>query len=144
MAFDRRAFLVAALACAGGCASAPRPPDFSGDPLMRSLTAGGGGLSKTQAAGGLGAFVSLARTRLGPDYAALARLLPFADTYVQVAADAGLLARPIVDVAALNAAFQTLGIDGLQAKGLLDTTVAYAKRQGGDAGRELVARTLAV
>jgi outer membrane murein-binding lipoprotein Lpp len=145
MPFSRRRFITFAAvgvpAILAGCASTP---SFSGDALMTTLTSGAGGLSQKQAAGGLGAVMSLAQTRLGGDFGQLAKLMPSAEKYLQVAKDAGLLDKPITNVAGLNAAFQNLGMDPMQAKGLLDAASSFASKQGGDAGRNLLARALAV
>jgi outer membrane murein-binding lipoprotein Lpp len=143
----RRRFIAAAVvipAALAGCASSPSMPSFAGDALMSTLTSGAGGLSPTQAAGGLGAITSLAQSRLGGDFTQLAKLLPNADKYLQVAKSAGVLDAPITNVASLNSAFQKLGIDSMQAKGLLDATSGYLSKAGGEAGRNLLARAIAV
>jgi hypothetical protein len=141
----RRRFLaftaIGAVAALAGCSTMG---SYSGDALMSSLTSGGGGLSTAQAAGGLGALTSLAQSRLGSDYAAFAKLLPSADKYLEAAKSAGLLSTPITNVAGLNNAFAKLNIEPMQAKGLLDGVSAYLTKQGGEAGRSLLARALSV
>jgi hypothetical protein len=148
MPLSRRRFLAAAAAAAvpavlAGCATTSTP-SFAGDALMSTLTSGAGGLSTTQAAGGLGALMSLAQSRLGGDFSQLTKLMPSAEKYLQVAKDAGLLNTPITNVAGLNSAFQKLNIEPMQAKGLLDAASGFLGKQGGDAGRNLLARALAV
>jgi hypothetical protein len=141
---DRRGFLAilvagASAALIGGCASTA--PAFQGDALMSSLT--GSGLSTNQAAGGLGAMMSLAESKLGPaDYKSLTKLMPSAEKYVKVAQDAGVLTTPVKDIQGLNSAFSKLGLDPTQARGLLSSASDYAYKQGGDAGRGLVTRAL--
>jgi hypothetical protein len=128
----------AAAAFIGGCASTP---SYSGDALMSSLT--GAGLSTNQAAGGLGAVMSLAESRLAPaDYASFTKLMPSADKYVKAAKDAGILTTPVKDMQSLNSAFSKLGMDPNQARGLLGSVSDYAGKQGGDAGRSLLTRVL--
>jgi hypothetical protein len=147
MTVSRRRFIAAAALMPGlvaGCATTPAMPSFAGDALMSSLTSGAGGLSPSQAAGGLGAITSLAQSRLGGDFGQLAKLLPNAEKYLQVAKDAGLLSQPITNVAGLNAAFQKLNMDPLQAKGLLDATSSHLAKAGGESGRNLLARSLAL
>jgi hypothetical protein len=144
---SRRRFLGATLvgsAVLAGCSTTPAMPSFAGDALMSSLTSGAGGLSTAQAAGGLGSVMSLAQSRLGGDFSQLARYLPSADKYLQVAKDAGVLKSPITDVAGLNNAFKQLNIDPMQARGLLDATSSYLTKQGGDAGKSLLTRALAI
>lgn len=142
--YGRRQFLSvlvagSAAALVSGCASSP--PSFAGDALMSSLT--GGGLSTTQAAGGLGAVMSLAESRLAPaDYSAFTKLMPSADKYVKVAKDAGILSTPVKDVQSLNNAFAKLGLDPSQSRGLLGSVSDFAAKQGGDSGRALLTRAL--
>jgi hypothetical protein len=139
----RRQFLAmtaagAATVLFAGCASVP---SFSGDALMSSLT--GQGLTVNQAAGGLGAVMSLAQSKLpAADYAALAKYLPSSEKYLKVAQDAGLLKSPIRDVKQLNDAFATLGLDAGQARNLLGATSDYLTKTGGESARSLLARAL--
>lgn len=139
----RRQFLAIAAAGAAsvlfaGCASVP---SFSGDALMSSLT--GQGLTVNQAAGGLGAVMSLAQTRLpAGDFASLSKYLPSSEKYLKVAQDAGLLKNPIRDVKQLNDAFATLGLDAGQARNLLGATSDYLTKTGGESARSLLARAL--
>lgn len=139
----RRQFLFlaaagAAAAFIGGCASTP---SFSGDPLVSSLT--GAGLSTQQAAGGLGAVMSLAESKLAPaDYKSFTKLMPSSEKYVKMAQDAGVLTSPVKDIQGLNSAFSKLGLDPNQARGLLGSVSDYAAKQGGDAGRSLATRVL--
>jgi hypothetical protein len=140
--YARRRFLTllaaGAAAAFAGCASTP---SFTGDALMSSLT--GTGLSTEQAAGGLGAVMSLAETKLAPsDYSSLTKLMPSADKYVKVAKDAGILSTPVKDIQSLNSAFSKLGLNPTQARGLLGSVSDYATKQGGEAGRSLVTRVL--
>jgi hypothetical protein len=108
---------------------------------MSSLT--GAGLSTEQAAGGLGALMSLAESRLAPaDYSSFTKLMPSADKYVKVAKDAGILTTPVKDVKSVNNAFSKLGMDPNQARGLLGSVSDFAAKQGGDAGRGLLTRVL--
>jgi hypothetical protein len=44
----------------------------------------------------------------------------------------------------LNSGFQTLNIDRMQGKGLLDATSSYLGKAGGNAGRDLLGRALAI
>jgi hypothetical protein len=91
MTLSRRGFIAAAAfvsAVLAGCTTSSTP-SFAGDALMSTLTSGAGGLSTSQAAAGLGAVMSLAQSRLGGDYAQIAKLLPNAEKYLQVAKDAG-------------------------------------------------------
>jgi hypothetical protein len=139
----RREFLVLAAAGAtavlfAGCASVP---SFSGDALMSSLT--GQGLTVNQAAGGLGAVMSLAQSKLpASEFASLAKYLPSSDKYLKVAQDLGLLKNPIRDVKQLNDAFATLGLDAGQARGLLSSTSDYLTKSGGESARGLLVRAL--
>jgi hypothetical protein len=139
----RRAFLALAAASAtaalfAGCASVP---SFSGDALMSSLT--GQGLTVNQAAGGLGAVMSLAQSKLpASDFAAMTKYLPSSDKYLKVAQDLGLLKNPIRDVKQLNDAFATLGLDSGQARSLLSGASDYLTKSGGESARGLLARAL--
>ena len=127
----------AAAAFIGGCASTP---SFSGDPLMSSLT--GQGLSTKEAAGGLGALVSLAESKLAPaDYKSFTKLMPSSEKYVKVAQDAGVLT-PVRDIQGLNSAFSKLGLDPNEARGLLGSVSDYAAKRDGEAGRSLVTHVL--
>ena len=128
----------AAAAFIGGCAS---NPSFSGDPLMGSLT--DAGLSTKQAAGGLGAVMSLAESKLAPaDYKSFTKLMPSSEKYVKVAQDAGVLTTPVRDIQGLNSAFSKLGLDPNEARGLLGLVSDYAAKQDGQAGRSLVTHVL--
>lgn len=139
----RRQFLAVAAAGAvtalfAGCASVP---SFSGDALMSSLT--GQGLTTNQAAGGLGAVMSLAQSKLpASDFVALSKYLPSSDKYLKVAQDMGLLKNPIRDVKQLNDAFATLGLESGQARSLLGSTSDYLTKQGGESARSLLVRAL--
>lgn len=127
-----------AAALAGGCATTS---SFAGDPLMGSLT--GAGLSTDQAAGGLGALMSLAESRLAPaDYKSFTKLMPSSEKYLKVAQEAGVLTTPVKDIQGLNSAFKQLGLDPNQARGLLGSVSDFAGKQGGDAGRGLLTRML--
>jgi len=122
-----------------GCGS--MPPSFSGDALMGSLT--GQGMTTNQAAGGLGAVMSLAQSKLpASDFVALSKYLPSSDKYLKVAQDMGLLRNPIRDMRQLNDAFATLGLDAGQARSLLGSTSEYLTKQGGESARSLLVRTL--
>jgi outer membrane murein-binding lipoprotein Lpp len=140
---SRRQFLaLAAVSTASalfaGCASTP---SFSGDALMSTLT--GQGLTTNQAAGGLGAVMSLAQSKLpASDYASLANYLPSSEKYLKVAQDAGLLSNPVRDVQQLNSAFSKLGLDAGQARNLLGATSDYLTKTGGESARSLLARAL--
>jgi len=117
------------------------PPSFSGDALMGSLT--GQGMTTNQAAGGLGAVMSLAQSKLpASDFVALSKYLPSSDKYLKVAQDMGLLRNPIRDMKQLNDAFATLGLDAGQARSLLGSTSEYLTKQGGESARSLLVRTL--
>ncbi|MCU0805976.1 MAG: DUF2780 domain-containing protein [Burkholderiales bacterium] len=138
----RRTFLAFAAGAAAvllaGCASMP---SFSGDGLMTSLT--GRGLTTNQAAGGLGAVMSLAQSKLpAADFAALSKALPSSEKYLKVAQDLGLLRTPIRDIKQLNDAFATLGLDAGQARDLLGATSEYLTKTGGEPARSLLARAL--
>src|SRR5262245_39676996 len=71
-----------------GCSTADKAAKsassmFQGDSLVSGLTSGLG-LTETQAAGGLGAVMSLAKNKLpAADYASLGKLLPGTDKYIK-------------------------------------------------------------
>jgi hypothetical protein len=111
---------------------------FKGDSLMSGIT-GDLGLTETQAAGGLGSVMSLAKTKLpAADYATVGKALPFADKYIKVAQQAGLLTDPISDVTRLNSAMGKLGITPDKATSMMGKLGDYVGAAGGESTKNML------
>jgi hypothetical protein len=115
---------------------------FQGDPLMSVLTNSTGeglSLTQTQAAGGLGAVMSLASSKLpAADYASLSKVLPNADKYIAAAKNAGVLTDPITDVARLNSAMRKLDISPDKESRMLAELSSYVGKVGGEPARSML------
>jgi len=108
---------------------------FQGDALMSVLTnstGGGLGLTRTQAAAGLGSVMSLASSKLpAADYAALGKVLPNTDKYIAAAQNAGVLTDPITDVERFNSAMRKLDITPDRSSRMLGEVRDYVAKVGG-------------
>jgi hypothetical protein len=140
----RRVFLSVALAgTLAACGGASNPMAFAGDPLIGSLTKGIAGLSETQAAGGVGSMLGLAKNTLSPaDFGSLAKVMPGADSYLKAASNAGISTGDIRNVDGLNQAFAKLGMNPNQARSLLGSVTDFVGKEGGTAARGLMTKAL--
>jgi hypothetical protein len=134
--------LGATLALAGCSTTDTAASAFAGDPLVSVLTSSASGLdlSESQAAGGLGSIMSLASSKLpAADYAALGKVLPNADKYIEAAKGAGVLTDPITDVGRLNQAMRKLSITPDQTSRMLVQVGDYLDKAGGDSAKNMFA-----
>jgi hypothetical protein len=141
---QRRAFLTIALAgTLTACGGMSNPMAFANDPLIGSLTKGIPGLTETQAVGGVGSMLGLAKNTLSPsDFATLAKTMPSADSYLSAAGKAGIDTSAIRSVDGLNQAFAKLGMSPNQARGLLGSVTDFVGKQGGSSARGLMTKAL--
>jgi hypothetical protein len=144
---QRRAFL--ALAALGvtltACGGVSNPMAFVNDPLIGGLTKGIAGLSETQAAGGVGSMLGLAKNSLSPsDFGSISKLMPNADGYLRAANNAGINTGDIRNVDGLNQAFAKLGMNPNQARSLLGSVTDFIGKEGGSAARGLMTKALGI
>jgi hypothetical protein len=146
---QRRTFLavagLATLAAVGGCANFNAPWAFTADPLVNGIIGNIPGLSGTQAAAGIGSMLGLAQNRLGPgEFESVAKTLPNADAYLRAARGAGVNTDALRNVDALNEAFKKLNFNPNQARALLSSVTDWVGKNGGDAARSLMTKSLGV
>jgi hypothetical protein len=144
---QRRAFLalaaLGATATLTACGGVSNPMAFVNDPLIGDLTKGIAGLSETQAAGGVGSMLGLAKNSLSPsDFGSISKLMPNADSYLRAASDAGISTGDIRSVDGLNQAFAKLGMNPNQARSLLGSVTDFIGKEGGSATRGLMTKAL--
>jgi hypothetical protein len=109
---------------------------FNGDALIAGLT-NDLGIDARQAAGGVGSILSFAKSSLAAaDYATLARLLPAADDYLEVAREAGLLTIPITNATRLSNEMGKLGFTPTTATKLYSELGGYLGEVGGPSARD--------
>jgi hypothetical protein len=146
---QRRAFLAAAavgtLAALGGCANFNAPWAFTSDPLVNGIIGNIPGLAGTQTAAGIGAVLGLAKNRLdAAGFDTVAKAVPNPEAYLRAARAAGVSTDGLGNVDALNDAFKNLRFNPNQARVLLSAVTDWVGKNGGDAARGLMTKTLSV
>jgi hypothetical protein len=90
-------------------------------------------------------MLGLAKNRLDPaDFEAVAKTMPNSEAYLRAARGAGVSTDDLRDVDALNGAFKKLALTPNQARALMSSVTEWVEKNGGEAARGLVAKSLAV
>jgi hypothetical protein len=97
------------------------------------------GLSKDQAAGGLGSILTLAQEKLAKgDFDKVAAAIPGASKYLDQAKKLGAVTGPLKNLAGLNSALGKLGIDAQTASKFVPAVTDMVSKVGGsDVGKLL-------
>ena len=123
-----------------GCASTP---NFATDPMISGLTSSVAGLNPTQAAGGVGSLLGMAKSNMSAtDYSTIAKMIPGADKYVKAAKDAGIAS--ISDRTGLTGAFSKLGMTPDQGRLLTGQVLDIVYKAGGDSAKAMLSKALGV
>ncbi len=133
----RRTLIVCGLAVVAAVSVGYEQPSRAIDAfeiLSKSL-----GMSKDQAAGGLGSILTLAQEKLVKgDFDKVAAAIPGASKYLEQAKSLGAVTGPLKDVAGLKGALGKLGIDEQTASKFLSAVPdVISKMGGGEAGKLL-------
>jgi len=139
----RRTFLKAAalaipVTALTACESIPMLGGTGGADIVSQLSKQVG-VTDTQAAGGLGAVLALAKEKLGGvDFDKIASVIPGADKYLKAAADLGAVTGNLGDLKGLTGALGKLGMSADQsAKFTPAVTEQVGKLGGADLGKLL-------
>jgi len=119
-----------------GCAEMQ---SMGGTDVLTGLLTNQLGVTATQAAGGVGSILSLAKERLsGMDFTALTKLIPGADTYMKTARDLGAVTGPVGGRAGLTAAFSRLGMNSDMVPKFTQVLSDFVGKAGGQPASNLV------
>lgn len=143
MDHSRRGFLMSAVVLTpvvlGGCAAAKMLNPIGGgtDALLKGL--GGLGVSPTQALGGAGSLMNVAKSALGADqFGAISKMLPGMDSMLGQAANIpGLGALP-TDMAGAASAFGKLGMKPEQVGQFGNYITDYLGKNGGGSAAKML------
>lgn len=101
------------------------------------------GVTQSQAEGGIGSILSLARERLdAKDFDRLAAAIPGAEGYIDTAKNLGAVAGPLSNVSDLTAALGRLGISPDMIDRFVPAVTDLVGKIGGDDARQLLASVL--
>lgn len=119
-----------------GCSST----DFSNNLIDMAISQLG--INETQALGGAGALLMVAKNTLGDGFESIAKLVPGLDSYTNIAKVVGGASENIGSLSEAGSVFENLGMDA----GLVDQFVPvltnYASAAGGEASGQLLAGAL--
>lgn len=98
------------------------------------------GVTETQAEGGVGSMLAMAKNKLGSaEFAQIGKVIPGADKYVQAAQQ---LNTPLTDMNGVKSAFQKLGMSPDMVNQFKPVVLDYAGKVGGDQTKTLLASVL--
>ena len=98
------------------------------------------GVTETQAEGGVGSMLAMAKNKLGSaEFAQVGKVIPGADKYVQAAQK---LNTPLTDMNGVKTAFQKLGMSPDMVNQFKPVVLDYAGKMGGDQTKTLLASVL--
>jgi hypothetical protein len=98
------------------------------------------GVTETQAQGGVGSMLAMAKSKLGSaEFAQIGKVFPDADKYVQAAQN---LNTPLTDINGVKSAFQKLGMSPEMVNQFKPVVLDYAGKVGGDQTKTLLASVL--
>lgn len=140
----RREFLMfgAAPAVLAACSSIPGM-ESAADPLVTALS-GRLGVSDTQAKGGVGSMLGLAKTKLSPEkFSTLSAALPGVDGYLKSAQEVLGPNAKIADMTGLKSAFSRLGMGPEMIGKFKPILLETAGKVGGEPVKQLLASALA-
>lgn len=134
--------LLAALPMASQAQSLTDLASSMKDPLIAALSSKLG-VTDSQAKGGMGSLLTLAKEKLGSgDFSKLTALLPQATKYMDTAKQLGAVAGPLVNKAGLDGALSKLGMNSATVKKFVPTVTDYVGKIGGDSAKNLLANAL--
>jgi hypothetical protein len=139
----RREFvtLAAASAALAACSSIPGL-EGGADPLLETLSSTVG-VSDTQAAGGVGSMMSLAKSKLSPEnFATVSKAVPGLDGYMKTAQDVLGPNTKITDMAGLKSAFSKFGMNPEMIGKFKPILLESAGKLGGEPVKQLLAGAL--
>ena len=139
----RRDFLClgAASTVLAACGSIPGMPAGE-DPLLGALSSKLG-VSDTQASGGVGSMMSLAKTKLSPEnFSTVTKAIPGIDGYMKTAQDVLGPNMKITDPAGLKSAFSRLGMSADMVGKFKPIVLETAGKLGGEPVKQLLAGAL--
>ncbi len=112
------------------------------DPLLSTLTSQLG-VTDNQAMGGVGSLLTLAREKLpAADFTKVAKVVPGASQYMDLAKTLGAVTGPLQNVAGLNGALGKLGMNADTIAKFVPMVTNYMGKAGGSAVSNLMATVL--
>ncbi len=112
------------------------------DTLVQLLTSQLG-VTETQATGGVGSILSLAKEKLsGVNFSTLANLIPGTEHFMKGAQDLGAVTGPVGDRTGLTAAFARLGMGSDMVGKFGELLGDFVGKTGGEPARNLLASVL--
>jgi len=109
------------------------------DPLIAALTSKLG-VTDSQAKGGMGSLLTLAKEKLGgTDFSKLTSLIPQATKYMDTAKQLGAVTGPLKDKVGLNGALSKLGMNSDTVAKFVPTVLDYVGKIGGEGAKNMLA-----
>ncbi len=128
--------IAAALVLLVGCSGA----DFSNN--LIDMATSQLGITETQALGGAGALLIVARNVLGKDYKNIAKLVPGKESYRNIAKTVGDASEAMSSLKEVKPVFENLGMDAGMVDQFVPVLVNYISATGGTSAGELLAGAL--
>jgi Protein of unknown function VcgC/VcgE (DUF2780) len=141
----RNALLLLAALPVAAASQAQSLTDLAGamkDPLISSLTSKLG-VTDSQAKGGMGSLLTLAKEKMGGgDFGKLTALMPQASKYMDTAKQLGAVAGPLVNKKGLDGALSKLGMKPETVSKFVPTVTDYIGKLGGDSAKSMLTNAL--
>jgi len=108
------------------------------DPMIAMLT-GKLGVTESQAKGGMGSMLTLAKEKLASgDFSKLTSLMPQAAKYMDTAKQLGAVTGPLKNKAGLNGALAKLGMNSDTVNKFVPLVTDYVAKIGGESAKNLL------
>jgi len=128
--------LTAALILLVGCSGA----DYSNS--LIDMATSQLGISETQALGGAGALLMIAKNTLGDSFESIAKLVPGLDSYTNIAKVVGGASENIGSLSEAGSVFENLGMDAGMVDQFVPVLTNYISATGGTSAGESLAGAL--
>ena len=115
-------------------------PDFSNS--LIDMATSQLGITETQALGGVGALLAVAKTNLGDSFESIAKLVPGLDSYTNIAQTIGGATAGMSSLSEVGPVFENLGMDAGMVEQFVPVMTNYATAAGGQSSGELLAGAL--
>lgn len=124
--------VVSTVSCSG--------PDFSNN--LVDMAVSQLGITETQAMGGAGALLSVAKNNLGDSFDSIAELVPGLDSYTNIAQLVGGASESMSSLSEAGSVFENLGMEAGMVDQFVPVLTNYASSTGGTSAGELLASGL--
>ena len=115
-------------------------PDFSNN--LIDMATSQLGISETQALGGAGALLIVARNVLGDEFESISKLIPGISSYHNIAKAVGNASESISSLNEVRPVFENLGLDAGMVDRFVPVLTNYVSAAGGNSAGELLAGAL--